>query len=500
MGLLDQNYGIDQEELKQMMAQFGPTAEDLTNKRKQEAFALGFGLLQGRKGNELATIGQAGLGAMGAGQQSLMQSQHMRQQSLAAAMQALKTGKELQFQKMLGAELGGGSPGPATVPGPSAGAPPMSAGFGSSSVSQPGTPAPSSAPPDLPRWANPRVEMLAAVGGHKDVADVIHRQLQLTQGPSGTLMRNGQVVGQVIPNVGMVVDGKLMKLPQEATDALVNFEGAKAGATKAAELPYQLDTAISPTGATQRGYVPNLYGQPPVPGRATSPPQFNLQNQSPEGRAAMLRDIANPQPEPNGVVTGPDPIQQKVKEQVGSGAITQLDKSYEPASSAATQTIPLLHEARAMLDSGKVMTGKGADFRTQVGGWLSSAGFKQADDPVANTQAFAATQARQVLSIIKTLGSGSGISDADRDYASKIVGGDVTLNEGALRRLIDISEQAQRASIRAHNKRVDNASSIYKNTGVGELYGVQEPAAYVHPQTATTMAPKVVRFQDLRTQ
>ncbi len=78
--------GLDLEKLKQLMAQFGATEQDKADANKQAAFAAGFGLLQGRKGQELATIGQAGLGAMGARQQSLAQSQQMRSRGLENAL------------------------------------------------------------------------------------------------------------------------------------------------------------------------------------------------------------------------------------------------------------------------------------------------------------------------------------------------------------------------------------------------------------------------------
>ncbi len=110
--------GFDPEQLKQLMAQFGATPQDTADANKQAAFALGFGLLQGRKGNELATIGQAGLGAMGARQASLANSGQLRQQGLQNAMGMAKLaqaaqaqqGAAQQAQELAGAFGAGGPP------------------------------------------------------------------------------------------------------------------------------------------------------------------------------------------------------------------------------------------------------------------------------------------------------------------------------------------------------------------------------------------------------
>lgn len=123
--------GFDPAQLQQMMAQFGATEEDRKNANKQALFALGFGLLQGRKGNELATIGQAGANALGYRNQmladvpkqklesvgqaaKLMQlSQQMKQQQAQAAMQGKLT-DVFSGQPQLG-NMGPGGPTPANA-------------------------------------------------------------------------------------------------------------------------------------------------------------------------------------------------------------------------------------------------------------------------------------------------------------------------------------------------------------------------------------------------
>jgi hypothetical protein len=123
----------------------------------------------------------------------------------------------------------------------------------------------------------------------------------------------------------------------------------------------------------------------------------------------------------------------------------------------AASSLDNIIEARNLLDAG-VITGTGANFLTNMGNLLSSRlGFTMFEDPVANTQAYAATMGNQVGQIIKQFGAGTGLSDADREYAEKIVGGKITLNEKALRKLIAINEKAFTNVIKRYNKKADQA-------------------------------------------
>ena len=123
----------------------------------------------------------------------------------------------------------------------------------------------------------------------------------------------------------------------------------------------------------------------------------------------------------------------------------------------AVTSLENLKEAESLLDSGMI-TGAGAEFLTSAGNLLASRlGFQAAEDPVANTQAFAATMGTQVGQIIKQFGSGTGLSDADREYAEKIVGGKITLTEKAIRRLIGINKKAFKNVIKRYNAKAEQA-------------------------------------------
>lgn len=156
----------------------------------------------------------------------------------------------------------------------------------------------------------------------------------------------------------------------------------------------------------------------------------------------------------------------KIDVNVGDKSMTELGKEMSKALVSeradvvgAVRSLENLKEARSILDSGMI-TGTGAEYLTNVGNFLASRlGFKAAEDPVANTQAYAATMGTQVGQIIKQFGAGTGLSNEDRVYAERIVGGKITLNEQAIRKLLRINEKGFKNVIKRFNKKADQAMS-----------------------------------------
>ena len=65
--------------------------------------------------------------------------------------------------------------------------------------------------------------------------------------------------------------------------------------------------------------------------------------------------------------------------------------------------------------------------------------------------------ARDVINILGSgsLGAGTGISDNDRLFAAKIVGGDVTLSKESIRKLLDINKRVNDAKITINLRRLE---------------------------------------------
>lgn len=141
------------------------------------------------------------------------------------------------------------------------------------------------------------------------------------------------------------------------------------------------------------------------------------------------------------------------------------------AADDAKEIINTVANGRKLLNSGMV-TGFGADALVGIGQALSQAGITFAEDATANSQAYAANMAQNVGKIIKLFGAGTGLSNADREYAEKMAGGKISLDKKAIEKILDINEKMARNVIKQHNK---NAAGIKTNIPLT----VDEPATEV---------------------
>lgn len=136
---------------------------------------------------------------------------------------------------------------------------------------------------------------------------------------------------------------------------------------------------------------------------------------------------------------------------VGEGLGQQFLDQRETALQA-TESLRSSQEARALLDGGMVV-GPGADFIVTFSNFLKERlGWDVGGDAVANSQAFVATRAQEVGRMIQMFGAGTGLSDADREFATKAAAGQINMTEDAIRRILDINERAARNVIAAYNE------------------------------------------------
>lgn len=141
------------------------------------------------------------------------------------------------------------------------------------------------------------------------------------------------------------------------------------------------------------------------------------------------------------------------------------EKEIRPKGEAAVQEVNSIHQVRQLLDAG-AFTGTGADAQAAGSRMAQALGIDWGADKQANTAALQSAVGNRVLSLVKNLGAGAGISNADREYASKIAGGDVSVGEPAMRKILDIGERAARANIKTHDT---EAARIKKLPGVSQL-------------------------------
>lgn len=177
----------------------------------------------------------------------------------------------------------------------------------------------------------------------------------------------------------------------------------------------------------------------------------------------------------------------KLKAALGEGLGKQLIEGRQAAQDAVL-SLQSNAEAKKLLDSG-IITGAGANIKLTLGKALQTIGVNMSDDPISNSEAYISSRALETGRLIKNFGSGTGLSDADREYAMKAAGGSISLNETSIRKILDINERASRNLIARHNASVDKLPPGYLDY---DMHVAPPEAAPSRPQsTLSPAAPKV---------
>jgi hypothetical protein len=169
--------------------------------------------------------------------------------------------------------------------------------------------------------------------------------------------------------------------------------------------------------------------------------------------------------------------------------LEQLTQSYADNSKANDSLVFIDAAKRAV--NGATTTGlfaKPALLAARIGTAFGVTDPKYASDP----QVFMAMAGRSVMGVIKNLGSGSGISDADREYAAKAMGGDIRLDNDSINRLLDIQQRAILRGVELHNNRVEQAAQA----GVPSVFDYRitpyQPAA--NDPLTVSVGGQVIKF------
>lgn len=162
--------------------------------------------------------------------------------------------------------------------------------------------------------------------------------------------------------------------------------------------------------------------------------------------------------------------------------LPKLDESQKGAT-AARDEIQAIHRAREQLDApGGIFSGSASEIRLKIAKAAELIGVPNADK-IANTEAFSAAIGSRVLALVKGLGAGTSISNADRVFAEKMAGGNINLDESSIRKILEIGERAARSKIDTHNT---TAGRIIKSNEVlqpySDVYRVESPGQYERPK------------------
>jgi phage tail protein X len=179
------------------------------------------------------------------------------------------------------------------------------------------------------------------------------------------------------------------------------------------------------------------------------------------------------------VNTGPDKLIEIAAKQF-EGHLAAVDQ--------ARQTLQATAGMREQLNApGGVIAGAAAGDRLalqKIGSLLGVA------DPsaITNTESLRAAAGPLVLATVKGLGAGSGISNADREFAAAMAGGNIELGEPSIRRMIDIQEQAAREKM-TRSQGVINQLIQTNPSLVNMAPLLTSPAPEARPPAASQSAP-----------
>jgi hypothetical protein len=126
-----------------------------------------------------------------------------------------------------------------------------------------------------------------------------------------------------------------------------------------------------------------------------------------------------------------------------------LDEKIQPA----INSLGTIQTMERLLKNGDVISGKIAKPELFMKAVAQDLGLGEFPD-VATTEEYIANAGRQVGQIIKLFGAGTGLSDADREYAQQIAGGNISIPGDALMRIVKAARDTVKREVRAYDDRI----------------------------------------------
>jgi hypothetical protein len=175
-------------------------------------------------------------------------------------------------------------------------------------------------------------------------------------------------------------------------------------------------------------------------------------------------------------------------------------KNYAELRKKADSSLRLLEINKISEEIGAdgLITGLGGQAKLNVIKALEAVGLapEEATNLASNTEAFFAYRGRAVAEIITAFGSGTGLSDKDREYAQKIAAGEISLTRESIDKLLEIERRHSVNNIIANNQAVKR---MYELTG-GDLKAAERfyiPIPETQVQTAPTgpeLSPAALKY------
>lgn len=169
--------------------------------------------------------------------------------------------------------------------------------------------------------------------------------------------------------------------------------------------------------------------------------------------------------------------------EIAQGLGKQLDASLAGAN-AAVSTINTAGQIRDLVNSGKVITGPGADTRVTMAriGDLLGVGGKDNAEKLANTATLVQSLAKNELDAAQSMKGQGQITEAEREILRKAAAGQLNMSRPELISLSNALEKTARGRIAAHKTQVERLKSVDGGAPLIPFYSVEEPAARGAPQ------------------
>tara|TARA_R100001510_G_C7655538_1_gene214758 strand:- start:3746 stop:5029 length:1284 start_codon:yes stop_codon:yes gene_type:complete len=174
-------------------------------------------------------------------------------------------------------------------------------------------------------------------------------------------------------------------------------------------------------------------------------------------------------------------------EKIMGEGVGRLSDGLDAANKAVT-SIESIDTSLENLDN--MFTGYGATFRMDVARAARVAGIDISEaDQIENTEQYAALAGARVADYITNLGAGTGLSDKDREFAEKVVAGDIGMSPETMRRMLSIIRKQNVRTIKQYNSlrgAVDNQLKGNEKSAMAFYPLVDMPPERVEPEVDDT--------------
>lgn len=171
--------------------------------------------------------------------------------------------------------------------------------------------------------------------------------------------------------------------------------------------------------------------------------------------------------------------------EVAKGVGNSVESSMNQAK-AAVGTLNNISQIRSALDSGKIITGPGADTKILLKQMGVSMGLGGKDDAetLANTRSAMQAMAGQELNAAEAMKGQGAITENERTLIKRAASGDITMTAPEIRSLTQAIEKTARYKIRAHAENVKRLGGNPSAAPIVDFMRVDEPSASPVPQSA----------------